>query len=183
MASLNKVMLIGNLTRDPEVRYTPKGTAVTDIGLACNRVYTTDDGDKREETTFVDITLWGRQAEIAGQYMKKGRPIYVEGRLQLDTWDDKQSGQKRSKLKVVGDNFQFLGSRDDNAGGGGGSGGGGGGGGGYSDGGGSGGGASAAPQQQAPQQQQQAPPQQPQQSSGGGGGGAPIDDDDDDIPF
>ncbi len=167
MASLNKVMLIGNLTRDPEVRYTPKGTAVTDIGLACNRVYSTDDGDKREETTFVDVTLWGRQAEIAGQYMKKGRPIYIEGRLQLDTWDDKQSGQKRSKLKVVGDNFQFLGSRDDNGGGGGG-------GGGYSDG---GGGSSAPSQQGAPPQQQQAPPQ-----SSGGGGGAPIDDDDD-IPF
>ncbi len=173
MASLNKVMLIGNLTRDPEVRYTPKGTAVTDIGLACNRVYSTDDGDKREETTFVDVTLWGRQAEIAGQYMKKGRPIYIEGRLQLDTWDDKQSGQKRSKLKVVGDNFQFLGSRDDNGGGGGG-------GGGYSDGDGGGTGSSDPPQQQSPPQQQQQSP--PEQSSGGGGGGAPIDDDDD-IPF
>ena len=107
-------MLIGNLTRDPEVRYTPKGTAVTDLGLAINRNYSTDDGDKREETTFVDITFWGRQAETLGQYMKKGRPLYVEGRLQLDTWDDKNTGQKRSKLKVVGDNFQFLGGRDDN---------------------------------------------------------------------
>ncbi|NOY00946.1 MAG: single-stranded DNA-binding protein, partial [Verrucomicrobia bacterium] len=78
MANLNKVMLIGNLTRDPEVRYTPKGTAVTDLGLAINRNYSTDDGDKREETTFVDITFWGRQAETLGQYMKKGRPLYVE---------------------------------------------------------------------------------------------------------
>lgn len=121
MANLNKVMLIGNLTRDPEVRYTPKGTAVTDLGLAINRNYSTDDGDKREETTFIDITFWGRQAETLGQYMKKGRPLYVEGRLQLDSWDDKNTGQKRSKLKVVGDNFQFLGGRDDNAGGGGGS--------------------------------------------------------------
>lgn len=112
-------MLIGNLTRDPEVRYTPKGTAVTDIGMAINRNYSTDDGDKREETTFVDITFWGRQAEVLGQYMKKGRPLYVEGRLQLDTWDDKNSGQKRSKLKVIGENFQFIGGRDDNAGGGG----------------------------------------------------------------
>ncbi|MFK5924318.1 MAG: single-stranded DNA-binding protein [Verrucomicrobiota bacterium] len=120
MANLNKVMLIGNLTRDPEVRYTPKGTAVTDLGLAINRNYSTDDGEKREETTFVDITFWGRQAETLGQYMKKGRPLYVEGRLQLDSWDDKTTGQKRSKLKVVGDNFQFLGGRDDNGGGGGG---------------------------------------------------------------
>ncbi|MCF6311519.1 MAG: single-stranded DNA-binding protein [Verrucomicrobiales bacterium] len=119
MASLNKVMLMGNLTRDPEVRYTPKGTAVTDLGLAINRNYTTDGGEKREETTFVDITFWGRQAETLGQYMKKGRPLYVEGRMQLDTWDDKTTGQKRSKLKVVGENFQFLGGRDDNGGGGG----------------------------------------------------------------
>lgn len=113
MANLNKVMLIGNLTRDPEVRYTPKSTPVTDIGLAVNRNYTTDTGERREETTFVDITFWGRQAEVIGQYMKKGRPIYVEGRLQMDTWQDKQTGQSRSKLKVVGDNFQFLGGRED----------------------------------------------------------------------
>ena len=99
MANLNKVMLIGNLTRDPEVRYTPKGTAVTDIGLAVNRTFSVE-GDRREETTFVDITLWGRQAEIAGQYMKKGRPIYVEGRLQMDTWQDKQTGQNRRPSRV-----------------------------------------------------------------------------------
>lgn len=112
MASYNKVMLLGNCTRDPEVKYTPKGTAVTDLGLAVNRNYTTETGEKREETTFVDVTLWGRQAEVAGQYLKKGRPVFIEGRLQLDTWDDKQSGQKRSKLRVVCENFQLLGSRE-----------------------------------------------------------------------
>jgi single-strand DNA-binding protein len=125
MASFNKVMLLGNLTRDPEVKYTPKGSAVADIGLAVNRTYTTDGGEKREETTFVDVTMWGRQAEIAGEYLKKGRPLFVEGRLQLDTWDDKQTGQKRSKMRVVCENFQMLGSRDGGGEGGGGSGGGG----------------------------------------------------------
>lgn len=121
MASFNKVILLGNLTRDPEVRYTPKGTAVTELGMAMNRVYTAENGEKREETTFVDVTLWGRTAEIAGEYLKKGRPLFVEGRLQLDTWDDKQSGQKRSKLKVVGEGIQLIGGRP--TGGGGGSGG------------------------------------------------------------
>jgi single-strand DNA-binding protein len=111
MANLNRVLLIGNLTRDPEVRYTPKGTAVVDIGVAVNRVYSGEDGEKKEETTFVDVTLWGRQAEIAGQYLKKGRPVFIEGRLQLDTWDDKQTGQKRSRLRVVCENMQLLGSR------------------------------------------------------------------------
>ena len=123
MASFNKVILLGNLTRDPEVRYTPKGTAVTELGMAVNRVYTAENGEKREETTFVDVTLWGRTAEIAGEYLKKGRPVLIEGRLQLDTWDDKQSGQKRSKLKVVGDGLQLLGSRPGGGGGGGGGGG------------------------------------------------------------
>ena len=122
MASFNKVMLLGNLTRDPEVKYTPKGSAVADIGLAVNRTYTTDGGEKREETTFVDVTMWGRQAEIAGEYLKKGRPLFVEGRLQLDTWDDKQTGQKRSKMRVVCENFQMLGSRDGGGEGGGGGG-------------------------------------------------------------
>jgi single-strand DNA-binding protein len=110
MASFNKVILLGNLTRDPEVRYTPKGTAVTDLGLAVNRTYTADNGEKREEVTFVDVTFWGRTAEVAGEYLKKGRPVFVEGRLQLDSWDDKQSGQKRSKLKVIGENMQMLGA-------------------------------------------------------------------------
>jgi len=119
MASFNKVILLGNLTRDPEVRYTPKGTAVTDLGLAVNRTYTADNGEKREEVTFVDVTFWGRTAEVAGEYLKKGRPVFVEGRLQLDSWDDKQSGQKRTKLKVVGENMQMLGApRGGGAGGG-----------------------------------------------------------------
>jgi single-strand DNA-binding protein len=111
MASFNKVLLLGNLTRDPEVRYTPKGSAVADLGIAVNRQYTLDSGEKREEVTFVDVTFWGRTAEVAGEYLKKGRPVFIEGRLQLDTWDDKQSGQKRSKLKVIGEMMQMLGSR------------------------------------------------------------------------
>src|SRR3981081_2095676 len=119
MANLNRVLLIGNLTRDPDVRYTPKGTAVADIGLAVNRTIPGEEGERREEVTFIDITLWGRQAEIAEQYLKKGRPVFIEGRLQLDSWDDKQTGQKRSKLKVVAENMQLLGSRQDSEGGGG----------------------------------------------------------------
>ncbi len=114
MANVNKVILIGNTTRDPEIKYTPKGTAVTDLGLAINRYYTLDGGEKKEETTFVDVTLWGRQAEIAGQYLKKGNPVYIEGRLQMDTWEDKQTGQKRSRLRVVAENLQLLGSRQGN---------------------------------------------------------------------
>lgn len=108
MANLNKVMLIGNLTRDPELRYTPKGTAVTDLALAINRVWSNDQGQKQEETTFVDVTFWGRQAEIAQQYLTKGRGVYIEGRLQMDTWDDKETGKKRSRLKIHGENLQFL---------------------------------------------------------------------------
>jgi single-strand DNA-binding protein len=123
MASFNKVILLGNLTRDPEVRYTPKGSAVCDLGLAVNRAYTLDNGEKREEVTFVDVVLWSRLAEIAGEYLKKGRPVFIEGRLQLDTWDDKQSGQKRSKLRVIGETMQLLGSRPSGGGGGGGEGG------------------------------------------------------------
>jgi single-strand DNA-binding protein len=111
MASFNKVILLGNLTRDPEVRYTPKGSAVCDLGLAVNRVYTLENGEKREEVTYIDVTLWSRLAEIAGEYLKKGRPVFIEGRLQLDTWDDKQTGQKRSKLRVIGEGMQLLGSR------------------------------------------------------------------------
>ena len=118
MASFNKVILLGNLTRDPEVRYTPKGSAVCDLGIAVNRQYTLDSGEKREEVTFVDVVLWSRLAEIAGEYLKKGRPVFIEGRLQLDTWDDKQSGQKRSKLRVIGETMQLLGGRPPGAGGG-----------------------------------------------------------------
>jgi single-strand DNA-binding protein len=119
MASFNQVILLGNVTRDPEIRYTPKGTAVTELGMAMNRVFTPEGGEKREEVTFVDVTLWGRTAEIAVEYAKKGRSVMIEGRLQLDSWDDKQSGQKRSKLKVVGDALHLLGSRPGGAGGGG----------------------------------------------------------------
>ncbi len=111
MANLNRVLLIGNLTRDPEIRYTPKGTAVADIALAVNRVFTGEDGEKREEVTYVDVVVWSRLAEIAEQYLKKGRPVFIEGRLQLDSWDDKQTGQKRSRLRGVAENLQLLGSR------------------------------------------------------------------------
>jgi single-strand DNA-binding protein len=111
MASFNKVILLGNLTRDPEVRYTPKGSAVCDLGVAVNRQYTLDSGEKREEVTYVDVVLWSRLAEIAGEYLRKGRPVFIEGRLQMDTWDDKQTGQKRSKLRVIGETMQLLGSR------------------------------------------------------------------------
>lgn len=109
MANVNKVILIGNLTRDPEVKYTPKGTAVAEVGLAVNRNYTVGDGEKREETTFIDVELWGRTAELAAQYLAKGRSVYFEGRLKLDTWDDKATGAKRSKLRVVAETMQFLG--------------------------------------------------------------------------
>jgi single-strand DNA-binding protein len=110
MASFNKVILVGNLTRDPELRYTPKGTAIAKIGLAVNRVWTNEAGEKKEEVTFVDVDIFGRTAENVGQYMRKGRPILIEGRLKLDQWDDKQTGQKKSKLGVVAETVQFLGS-------------------------------------------------------------------------
>src|SRR4029079_12520311 len=110
MASYNKVILVGNLTRDPELRYTPKGMAIAKIGLAVNRNWTSEGGEKKEEVTFVDVDIFGRTAENVAQYMKKGRPILIEGRLRLDQWDDKQTGQKRSKLGVVGEVVQFLGS-------------------------------------------------------------------------
>ena len=109
MANFNKVILAGNLTRDPELRYTPKGTAIAKIGLAVNRVWTNEAGEKKEEVTFVDVDVFGRTAENVGQYMRKGRPILIEGRLKLDQWDDKQTGQKRSRMKVVAESFQFVG--------------------------------------------------------------------------
>jgi single-strand DNA-binding protein len=130
MASLNKVIIIGNLTRDPELKYTPNGTGVCDISVAVNRTWT-DNGEKKEEVTFVDVTLWGKIAELAAQYLQKGRSVMVEGRLSMDTWDDKATGQKRSKMKVTGENVQFLDSKGNGSG-----------------------------QQQAPQQRQQAPSQQ-----------------------
>lgn len=109
MASYNKVILVGNLTRDPEVRYTPKGTAIAKLGLAVNRRWTTETGEQKEEVTFVDVDAFGKQAETLAQYMRKGSPLLVEGRLKLDQWDDKQTGQKRSRLGVVVEGFQFLG--------------------------------------------------------------------------
>jgi len=119
MASFNKVILVGNLTRDPQVKYTTGGTAVTEIGLAVSRQWFDKQANqKKEETTFVDVTLWGRTAEIAGEYLAKGRPVLIEGRLQLDSWDDRETGQKRSKLRVVGENMTMLGSRGDSGGGG-----------------------------------------------------------------
>lgn len=117
MASFNKVILVGNLTRDPELRYTPKGTAIAKLGLAVNRVWTNEAGEKKEEVTFVDVDVFGRTAENVGQYMRKGRPILVEGRLRLEQWDDKQTGQKRSRLGVVAETVQFLGSPNGSEGG------------------------------------------------------------------
>jgi single-strand DNA-binding protein len=159
MPNLNKVMLMGNLTRDPEMKYTPKGTAIADFAIAVNRVYTTEGGEKREEVTFVDCESFGRTAEVIGEWCKKGKPIFVEGRLKLDQWEDKQTGQKRSRMKVMVEVMQLLGSRD----------------GGGSQGGGEGGGEF---QQRAasPQRRPAAPPQRP-----------PADPDldaaPDDIPF
>ena len=107
MPNLNTVLLMGNLTRAPELRYTPKGMAVAEFGLALNRKFNVE-GEVREEVTFVDVTFWGRQAETLAQYVKKGAPLFIEGRLQQDTWDDKTTGQKRTKLRIVGEGFQFL---------------------------------------------------------------------------
>src|ERR1700761_8852667 len=109
MASFNKVVLVGNLTRDPELRYTPKGTAIAKIGLAVNRVWTNESGEKKEEVTYVDVDVFGRTAENVGQYMRKGRPIMIEGRLKLDQWDDKQTGAHRGRLGVIAETVQFLG--------------------------------------------------------------------------
>ncbi|MEZ6055679.1 MAG: single-stranded DNA-binding protein [Planctomycetaceae bacterium] len=172
MASFNRVILCGNLTRDPEVRYIASGTAVCELGMAISHQwFDKNTNSKKEETTFVDVTLWGRTAEVAGEYLAKGRPVLIEGRLKLDTWDDKETGKKRSKLTVVGESMQMLGSRD----GGGGSGGGGN----YSENRGNAGGG-GRPQQgrQAPQQQSAPSPadsfydSQPSSDFGG-----------DDVPF
>ena len=160
MANVNKGMLLGNITRDLEVRYTPKGTAVCDLGMAVNRIRTGDNGERIEEVTYVDVTLWGRQAELAGQYLSKGRSVFIEGRLQLDQWDDKQTGQKRSRLRVVGENMQFIGGQGGS---------------------GSNQSGSGAPRQQAaPSDQQQSPPQSDQ---GGAAAAESFDNDEDDIPF
>ena len=107
MASLNKVLLIGNLTRDPELRYIPSGSAVTSFTVASNRVYKTQTGEKKEEVSFVRVVVWGRMAEVCNDYLKKGRPVFVEGRLQSRSWDG-PDGQKRSAVEVIATNVQFL---------------------------------------------------------------------------
>jgi single-strand DNA-binding protein len=159
MASFNKVILLGNVTRDPELRYIANGTAVTDIGLAVNDRRKTATGEWVEETTFVDVTLWGRTAEIAGEYLKKGRPVYVEGRIKTRKWQNKE-GVDQFTTEVVADNMQLLGGRDGG------------------DGGSSGGneGGSSAPRPAA-RAQQAARPAAP------AAGGANLSDMDDDIPF
>lgn len=170
-ASYNKVILVGNLTRDPQLKYLPGAsqTAVTEISLAVNRRYRTQDGQQQEEVSFVDCTAFGRQAETMNQYLSKGRPVLIEGRLKQDRWEAKD-GSKRSKLQVVIERFQFLG--------GGGSGGSGGGGEGYRQG--------SAPQRGG-QRPQQAPPQSgpdyPDSDYGPAGGGGYDEPQEDDIPF
>ncbi len=160
MASFNRVILMGNLTRDPEIRYTSGGTAVSDIGLAVNDRRKGSDGQWVEETTFVDVTLWGRTAEVAGEYLSKGSPVLIEGRLKLDTWQTNE-GQKRSKLQVVCERMQMVGPR-----------------------GGGGGGGGRPPQQRQQNDAYSQPDSQPG-SSGDSQGSPPAADGapDDDIPF
>lgn len=153
MANLNRVLLIGNLTRDPELRVTPKGSSICQFGLAVNRTFKDASGQQREETTFVDIEAWGRQGEVISKYCTKGRPLFVEGRLRFDSWDDKNTGQKRSRLSVVLENFQFIGGRGDDQGPGG------------------SGGDEAAPRSSSPPARQPAPPP------------AADDNLDEDVPF
>lgn len=112
MPNLNKVLLMGNLTRDPELRVTTKGTSICQFSLAINREFKLESGEKREEVLFVDVEAWGKGAEIVAKYCAKGRPLYVEGRLRLDTWEDKNTKEKRSRMKVVMEQFQFLGGKD-----------------------------------------------------------------------
>lgn len=111
MANYNKVILIGNLTRDPQMSFLPSKTPVTEIGLAVNRKWKSKEGEQREETCFIECVAYGPQAETLNQYMRKGQPVLIEGRLQLDTWDDKASGQKRSRHRVIVESFQFLGGK------------------------------------------------------------------------
>ena len=194
MPNLNKVMLMGNLTRDPELRYLPSNMAVVGLGLAVNRRWRNQQGEQQEETTFLDCEAFGKTAELLNQYLKKGRPVYLEGRLKLDQWQDRESGGNRSKLKVIIENFQFIDSRGEGGGGnaGGGQGASGGTGGGYqqqggnaggsgsgyggnreNSGGNAGGGYNANANNSAPQQ---APQQSPQQAPH-----RPVNEDD--IPF
>jgi len=122
MGSFNKVILMGNLTRDPELRYTPSGTAVCNVGLAVNRRYQDQAGEWKDEPTFIDVTIWGKRGEAFSKFHQKGRPAFLEGSLRLDTWEDKQSGAKRSKLYVVADSWEFCGSGKEGGGSGGGGG-------------------------------------------------------------
>ena len=112
MSSFNKILLMGNLTRDPQVKHLPSNVIVAEFGLAASRRYRSAAGEDRDETTFVDCSAFGRQAEVISQFCRKGKPIFVEGRLKFDSWEDKQTGNRRSKLTVVVENFQFVGSRD-----------------------------------------------------------------------
>lgn len=170
MASFNRVVLVGNLTRDPELRYTPSNTAVTEIGLAVNDRRKNAAGEWVEETTFVDVTLWARTAEIASEYLTKGSSVLIEGRLKLDTWET--DGQKRSKLRVVGERMQMLGGR--------GGGGEGGGGGGRRGGAGRSGGGGGGPQYDESEYGPPADVYGGSEGRGGGGGGSKQNDD---IPF
>lgn len=122
MASYNKVLLMGNLTRDVEIKQIGSGQSVANIGLAVNRRFRTQSGEDRDETTFIDCEAWGRQAEVMAQYLSKGRPVFIEGRLKLDTWQDKNDGSNRSKMRVVVESFQFIDSGGGQGGGGGGGG-------------------------------------------------------------
>lgn len=184
MPNLNRVMLMGNLTRDPELRYTPNNnTAVAQIGMAINRKWKDQNGEQREEVTFIDCEAWGRTAEVLNQYLRKGRPVYIEGRLKLDQWQDKD-GNNRSKMRVVVETFQFIDSKggDDGEGGGGNGGGNNSGAGNNSAGG--GGGNYNRPANQGsrpPQQQRSNPSQQPTQQQPPSEPFQPVDDDN--IPF
>lgn len=113
MASFNKVILLGNLTRDPELKYTPKGSAVCQFGLAINRKWRAEDGTTKEEVTFLDLLAWGKSAETISNYCKKGSSLHVEGRLSQEVWTDKESGQRKSKTRVVVESFQFIGGRQE----------------------------------------------------------------------
>ena len=161
MPSLNKVLLMGNLTRDPELRVTPKGTPICQFSLAINRQFKMESGESREEVIYVDVEAWGKQGETIAKYVTKGRPLYVEGRLRLDQWEDKNTKEKRSRMKVVLEQFQFLG--DGRSGGGG------------------GGGAPSGDYDQSPSPERHAPP--PRSSGGGGAKPASTENLDEDVPF
>lgn len=159
MRGFNKVIIAGNLTADPELRYTSKGTAVARLRLAVNRSFKSDSGELREEVTYVDVDAWAQQAETISQYLRKGRPILVEGRLKMETWDDKATGAKRSKLGVVLESFTFIDSRGQE-----------------------GGGSGPGPTSPPPQRQRPAPPATPATSAAPDSDGpSPVEEDD--VPF